>query len=72
MSNIGKVFFSPTLVDREDPETGEITEEFWRKEIPTESSKSLSNTRARNPAIEAKHIREEFMDYSLAMEMHQN
>ena len=63
MSNIGKVYFSPTLVDREDPETGEITEEFWRKEIPTESCKPLSNTRARNPAIEAKQIREEFTDY---------
>ena len=56
MSNIGKVYFSPTLVDREDPETGEIIEEFWRKEIPTESWKSLSNTRARNPAIEAKRL----------------
>ena len=62
-SNTGKVYFSPTLVDPEDPETGEITEEFWRKEIPTESWKSLSNTRACNPAIEAKHIREEFIDY---------
>ena len=56
MSNIGKVYFSPTLVDREDQETGQITEEFWRKEIPTESWKSLSNTRARNPAIEAKRL----------------
>ena len=27
-SAICKVYFSPTLVDREDPETGEITEEF--------------------------------------------
>ena len=62
-SNIGKVYFSPTLVHREDPETGEIIEEFWRKEIPTESWKSLSNTRARNPDIEAKRIREEFTDY---------
>ena len=62
-SNIGKVYFSPTLVHREDPETGEIIEEFWRKEIPRESWKSLSNTRDRNPAIEAKCIREEFMDY---------
>ena len=25
-SDIGKVYFSPTLVDHEDPETGEITE----------------------------------------------
>ena len=62
-SNTGKVYFSPTLVDREDPETGEIIEEFWRKEIPTESWKSLSNTRAHNPANEAKRIREEFTDY---------
>ena len=44
-SDIGKVYFSPTLVDREDPETGEIIEGSWRKEIPTESWKSLSNTR---------------------------
>ena len=62
-SNTGKVYFSPTLDDPEDPETGEIIEEFWRKEIPTESWKSLSNTRARNPDIKAKHIREEFTDY---------
>ena len=55
--------FTIGLVNHEDPETGEIIEEFWRKEIPTESWKSLSNTRARNSAIEAKHIREEFMDY---------
>ena len=62
-SDIGKVYFSPTLVDLEDPETGEIIEGSWRKEIPTESWKSLSNTRARNRANEAKHIREEFTDY---------
>ena len=62
-SDIGKVYFSPTLVDREDPETGEIIEGSWRKEIPTESWKSLSNTRAHNPANEAKRIREEFTDY---------
>ena len=47
-SDIGKVYFSPTLVDREDPES---IEGSWRKEIPTES---LSNTRAHNPANEAK------------------
>ena len=62
-SDIGKVYFSPTLVDREDPKTGEITERSWRKEIPTESWKSLSNTRAHNPANEAKRITEEFTDY---------
>ena len=62
-SNIGKVDFSPTLVDREDPETGEIIEGSWRKEVHTESWKSLSNTRDHNPANEAKHIREEFTDY---------
>ena len=63
-SNIGKVYFSPTLVDREDPETGEIIEGSWRKEIPTKSWKSLSNTRAHNPANEAKRIREDyFTDY---------
>ena len=62
-SDIGKVYFSPTLVDREDPETGEVIEGYWRKEIPTESSKSLSNTRGHNPANEAKRIREEFTDY---------
>ena len=50
-SDICKVYFSPTLVDREDPETGESIEGSWRKEIPTES---LSNTRAHNPANEAK------------------
>ena len=37
VSNIGKVYFSPTLVNHEDPETGEITEEFWRKEIPPQN-----------------------------------
>ena len=57
--NIGKVSFSPTLVDGEDPETGEIIEGSWRKEIPTESWKSLSNTRAHNPANEAKRIRKD-------------
>ena len=62
-SDIGKVYFSPRLVDREDPETGEIIEGSWRKEIPTESWKSLSNTRAHNPANEAKRIWEEFTDY---------
>ena len=62
-SDIGKVYFSPTLVDREDPETGEIIEGSWRKEVHTESWKSLSNTRDHNPANEAKHIREEFTDY---------
>ena len=36
-SHIGKVYFSPTLVNREDPKTGEIIEGFWRKEISTES-----------------------------------
>ena len=61
--NIGKVYFSPTLVNREDPKTGEIIEGFWRKEISTESWKSLSNTRAHNPANEAKRIREKFTDY---------
>ena len=50
-SDIGKVYFSPTLVDREDPETGENIEGSWRKETPTES---LSNTRAHNRANEAK------------------
>ena len=60
--NIAKVYFSPTLVDCEDPETGEIIEGSWRKEIPTESWKSLSNTRSHNPANEAKRIREEFTD----------
>ena len=62
-SNIGKVYFSPALVNHEDPKTGEITEGFWRKEIPTESWKSLSNTRAHNPANEAKRIRKKFTDY---------
>ena len=62
-SDIGKVYFSPTLVSREHPETSEIIEGFWRKEIPTESWKSLSNTRAHNPANEAKCIREKFTDY---------
>ena len=62
-SDIGKVYFSPTFVDREDPETGEIIEGFWGKEIPTESWKSFSNTRTHNPANEAKRIREEFTDY---------
>ena len=62
-SDIGKEYFSPTLVNHEDPETGEIIEGFSRKEIPTESWKSLSNTRAQNPANEAKHIRGEFTDY---------
>ena len=61
-SDIEKVYFSPTLVDREDPETGEIIEESWRKETLTESWKSLSNTRAHNPPNEAKDIREEFTD----------
>ena len=45
-SDIGKVYFSPTLVDREDPETGEIIEGSWRKEIPTESWQSLSNAQS--------------------------
>ena len=36
-SDIGKVYFSPTLVDREDLETGGIIEGSWRKEIPTKS-----------------------------------
>ena len=62
-SDIGKVYFSPILVDHEDPETGEIIEGSWRKEILTESWKSSSNTRAHNPANEAKTIREEFTDY---------
>ena len=62
-SDIGKVYFSPTLVDREDPETDEIIEGSQRKEIPRESWKSLSNTRTHNPANEAKRIREEFTDY---------
>ena len=62
-SDIDKVYFSPTLVNHDDPETGEIIEGFWRKEIPTESWKSLSNTRAHNPANEAKCIREKFTDY---------
>ena len=62
-SDIGKVYFSPALVNSEDPKTGEIIEGFWRKEIPTESWKSLSNTRAHNPANEAKCIREKFTDY---------
>ena len=62
-SDIGKVYFSPTLVSREDPETGEISERSWRKEIPWELWKSLSNTRACNSANEAKHIREEFTGY---------
>ena len=58
-SDIGKVYFSPTLVDREDPETGEINEGSWRKEISTESWRSLCNTRAHNLANKAKSIREE-------------
>ena len=62
-SDISKEYFSPTLVDREDPETGEIIEGSSRKEIPTESWKSLSNTRAQNPAYEATRIRGEFTDY---------
>ena len=62
-SDIGKVYFSPTLVDREDPETDEIIEGSQRKEILRESWKSLSNTRTHNPANEAKRIREEFTDY---------
>ena len=62
-SDIGKVYFSPTLVSREHPETSEIIEGFWRKEIPTESWKSLSNTKAHNPANEAKRIRKKFTDY---------
>ena len=45
-SDIGKVYFSPILVDREDPETGEIIEGSWRKEIPTESWQSLSNAQS--------------------------
>ena len=61
-SDIDKVYFSPT-VNREYAETGEIIEGSWRKEILTESWKSLSNTRAHNPANEAKTIREEFTDY---------
>ena len=62
-SYIGKEYSSPTLVDREDPETGEIIEGSLSKEIPTESWKSLSNTRAQNPANKAKRIRVEFTDY---------
>ena len=58
-SDIGKVGLSPTLVDREDSETGENIEGSWRKEIPAESWKSLSNTRAHNPANEAKRIRKD-------------
>ena len=62
-SDTGNVYFLPTLVAREDPETGEIIEGYRRKEISTESWKSLSNTRAHNPANAAKRIREEFTDY---------
>ena len=62
-SDIGKVYFSPKLVNREDRETGEVIEESWRKEIPTESWKSLSNARSHNPVKEVKRIREEFADY---------
>ena len=62
-SNIGKIYFSPKLVSHEDRETGEIIEESWRKEIPTESWKSLSNAKGHNPVNEAKRIREEFTDY---------
>ena len=62
-SDIGKVYFSPTSVDRKDPETGEVIKGSWRKEIPTESWKSLSTIRAHNPANKAKRIREEFTDY---------
>ena len=36
-SDFSKVYFSTTLIDREDPETGEIFEGSWRKEIPTKS-----------------------------------
>ena len=62
-SDIGKIYFSLILVDREDPETGEIIEGSWRKEIHTESWESLSNTRAHNSANGAKRIREEFTHY---------
>ena len=34
-SDIGKIYFSLILVDREYPETGEIIEGSWRKEIPS-------------------------------------
>ena len=44
--DIAKVYFSPTLVDCEDPETGEIIEGSWRKEIPTESWQSLFNAQS--------------------------
>ena len=62
-SDIVKVYFSQTLVNRKDPETGEVIKGSWRKEIPTGSWKSLSTIRAHNPANKAKQIREEFTDY---------
>ena len=60
-SSYGKVYVPSQLV--EDIATGEIIEEAWRKDPPTESWYSMSVTKANNLTQEAKAIREEFNEY---------
>ena len=62
-SSLGKVYIPPTLIDHENPETGEVIQGSWRNEQPLESWKSLSIDKKNNSTIEAKRIRKEFTEY---------
>ena len=59
-SSSRNIYFPPTLVDKEDPQTGEISMGSWREDPPSQSFTDLQPSLSRNCSSEAKRMREEF------------
>ena len=57
------IYSPPTLIDREDPEAGEVTAGLWRTNTPTDSFLDLRSSSSRNYTNEAKGMREEFTSW---------
>ena len=60
-----KIYISNALCEYENESSGQIVDGSWRTDPPTESWQRISGSRANNPSVEAKEIREEYAQYFL-------
>jgi hypothetical protein len=54
------IYCPPTLIDREDPITGEVIPGSWRDDVPSESLMPLQPSLSHNHNSGAREMRQEF------------